>query len=158
MCSLLSLFLSLLSLRASRSWAHRPVPVLSNQKQTKKSDPKGRFLDYSLFLHCGWRSKCCCGFHDPRGLCLQSQIHPTQSGNWGWALLWEVADGQGEREGTQVGAWESQMVGSSLPLSPLPPPPPSRLSSPPLHRGAEKGHRGGHGQLPGIAHPLVAGT
>lgn len=75
----------------------------------------------------------------------------------GWALPWEVADSQREREETKVGARESQMVGSSLPPSPLPPPP-SRLSSPPLHRGAEKGHRGGHGQLPGIAHPLVAGT
>lgn len=29
-----------------------------------------------------WRYKCCFGFHNPRGLCLQSKIHPTKSGNW----------------------------------------------------------------------------
>lgn len=74
-----------------------PILVLSNQKQTKAT--RGEISGLFCLSPLRWRYKCCFGFHNLRGLCLQSKIHPTKSGNWKMEpLQWELGHWRWTRE------------------------------------------------------------
>lgn len=107
-----------------------PLPVSSNQKQITEAT-RGEVSGLFSLSPFRWRYICCFGFHNPRGLCLHSKIHPTKSGNWIWeSLQWELghwwwtrevrALGDGAEERRSSATWRPGTYGSSLRFSPCP--------------------------------------